>query len=310
MFEAEAAARAYFSLMTGDVVLRPAYNDDGTPRLINGIQPLMPFPGHFKGTKVNDILDNYATADEILQFQNFITSNKLKPADYFSDSQGQMSQKLRGVIMEIMQWTDMNIHAVPGTELYESISKDPVYFSESQNLYGEWDVHRNIFNYALKELAKRQDVILDEDEAKLSKQLAEEFIPPTKSELEDMTDAYFENKLGRSATAEELDEWSTKFALSYSVAHAQALSKAQQMQDYDFMQSQPEYQQLGTNEQALANQYGVDKVIDLSMFSSASPQEIMAQQVEDEFGKQIDAVEEGRKVRKMQNDMVAYMFGG
>ena len=31
---------------------------------------------------------------------------------------------------------------------------------------------------------------------------------------------------------------------------------------------------------------------------------------EDEFGKQIDAVEQGRKVRQMQNDMVAYMFGG
>ena len=311
LFEAEAAARAYFSLMTGDVVLRPAYNNDGTPRLINGKQPLMPFEGHFKGTKVNDILDNYATSDEILQFQNFITSNKLKPADYFADSQGQMSQKLRGVIMEIMQWTDMNIHAVPGTELYESISKeDPVYFSESQNLYGEWDVHRNIFNHALKELAKRQEIILDEDEAKLSKQLAEEFIPPSKSELEDMTDAYFENKLGRSATKEELDEWSTKFAQSYSVAHAQALSKAQQMQDYDFMQSQPEFQQLGTDEQALASQYGVDKVIDLSMFSTSSPQEIMAQQVEDEFGKQIDAVEQGRKVRDMQNSLVAYMFGG
>ena len=36
----------------------------------------------------------------------------------------------------------------------------------------------------------------------------------------------------------------------------------------------------------------------------------MAQQVEDEFGKQISAVEQGRKVRTMQNDMITYMFGG
>ena len=46
------------------------------------------------------------------------------------------------------------------------------------------------------------------------------------------------------------------------------------------------------------------------MFSTDSPQDIMAQQVEDEFGKQIDAVEQGRKVRDMQNSLVAYMFGG
>ena len=76
------------------------------------------------------------------------------------------------------------------------------------------------------------------------------------------------------------------------------------------MQSQPEYLELDSDRQALADQYGAEKVIDLSMFSTDSPQEIMAQQVEDEFGKQIDAVEQGRKVRQMQNDMVAYMFGG
>ena len=46
-----------------------------------------------------------------------------------------------------------------------------------------------------------------------------------------MVDAYFENKLGRSATEEELDEWSTNFADSYSIAFAQARSKAQQLQD-------------------------------------------------------------------------------
>ena len=125
-----------------------------------------------------------------------------------------------------------------------------------------------------------------------------------------MVDAYFENKLGRSATEEELDEWSTNFADSYSIAFAQARSKAQQLQDYNFMQSQPEYLELDSDRQALADQYGAEKVIDLSMFSTDSPQDIMAQQVEDEFGKQIDAVEQGRKVRDMQNSLVAYMFGG
>jgi hypothetical protein len=309
-FEAQVQAQAYFNLMTGETILRPAYNDDGTAVLINGKQPLMPFPGHFVGTKVNDILDNYATEDEILQFQNFLTNNNLVPDNYFAESQGEMSEKLRASIMYVMNWADKNVHAVPGTELYEAISdEDPVYFSESQSLYGEWDIHRNIFNHALKELAKKQETLDEVEEAEIAKKLAKEFIPPSKSALEDMVDAYFENKLGRKATAEELDVWSTNFADSYSIAFAQARAKTQQMQDYNFMQSQPEYLEIKDRE-ALAQQYGAEKVIDLSMFSTSTPQEIMAQQVEDEFGKQIDAVEEGRKVRQMQNDLVSYMFGG
>lgn len=309
-FEAQVQAQAYFNLMTGETILRPAYNDDGTAVLINGKQPLMPFPGHFVGTKVNDILDNYATEDEILQFQNFLTNNNLVPDNYFAESQGEMSEKLRASIMYVMNWADKNVHAVPGTELYKAISEEePIYFSESQSLYGEWDIHRNIFNHALKELAKKQETLDEVEEAEIAKKLAKEFIPPSKSALEDMVDAYFENKLGRKATAEELDEWSTNFADSYSIAFAQARAKTQQMQDYNFMQSQPEYLEMKDRE-ALAQQYGAEKVIDLSMFSTSTPQEIMAQQVEDEFGKQIDAVEEGRKVRQMQNDLVSYMFGG
>ena len=309
--EAQIQALAYFNLMTGETPLRPAFNDDGTSVFINGKQPLMPFAGHFKGTKVSDILDNLSTFDEKKAFQDFLTSNNLVPDNYFAESEGEMSEKLRASIMYVMNWADKNIHAVPGTELYKAISEeDPVYFSESQNLYGEWDVHRNIFNHALKELAKKQDTLDEVQEAEIAKELAKEFIPPNKSALEDMVDAYFENKLGRSATEEELDEWSTNFADSYSIAFAQARSKAQQLQDANFMQSQPEYLELDTDRQALANQYGAEKVIDLSMFSTDSPQDIMAQQVEDEFGKQIDAVEQGRKVRDMQNSLVAYMFGG
>ena len=168
--EAQIQAQAYFNLMTGETILRPAYNDDGTAVLINGKQPLMPFAGHFKGTKVSDILDNYATTDEILQFQNFLTNNNLVPDNYFAESQGEMSEKLRASIMYVMNWADKNMHAVPGTELYESISaKDPVYFSESQNLYGEWDIHRNIFNEALKELAKKQDTLDEVQEAEIAR---------------------------------------------------------------------------------------------------------------------------------------------
>ena len=67
---------------------------------------------------------------------------------------------------------------------------------------------------------------------------------------------------------------------------------------------------MDSQREQLAKDYGADKFIDLSAFSTDRPEEIMAQQVEDEFGKQISAVEQGRKVRTMQNDMITYMFGG
>ena len=62
-------------------------------------------------------------------------------------------------------------------------------------------------------MAKDVSVIDDVEEAKIAQELAEEYIPPTKGNLQDMVDVYFESKLGRKATEEELDIWSTKFAI-------------------------------------------------------------------------------------------------
>ena len=75
------------------------------------------------------------------------------------------------------------------------------------------------------------------------------------------------------------------------------------------MVSQPEYLELEEDRKALQKEYPGIKVIDLSAFSTPTPQELMEGQLEEEYGKQIDAVEQGRQVRKMQNDLITYMFG-
>ena len=75
------------------------------------------------------------------------------------------------------------------------------------------------------------------------------------------------------------------------------------------MVSQPEYLELESDREALQKEYPGTGFVDLSVFSTASPQEIMEGQLEEEYGKQIDAVEQGRQVRKMQNDLITYMFG-
>jgi len=305
------AAQAYLNLMTGENILRPKYTDKGEAVIINGQQAMMPFAGHFGGTKVQDVIDSYASTQDIEQFQNFMTNSGIVPDNYFAESQGEYSEKLRASIKYVMNWLDKNRHVVPGTETYDVImDSDPVYFSDSQITYEGFDYHRNLFKYALEEMAKEASITEDIDEAEVAKQLAKEFIPPSQNALEDMVDSYFESKLGRGATEEELDEWSTKFADSYSIAFGQARAKAKQYEDYNFMVSQPEYLEMDSQREQLAKDYGADKFIDLSAFSTDRPEEIMAQQVEDEFGKQISAVEQGRKVRTMQNDMITYMFGG
>ena len=274
---------------------------------------MMPFAGHWNGVKLEDILDSTASFDEIRKFQDFLTSNNLVPDNYFAESYGEMSAKLRSSIKYVMNWLDENRHVVKGTEIYDTIQaefgENPVFFSETQQLYGDFNYHRNLFNYALQEMAKDMELTDEVEEAELAKQIADQYIPPTENALKDMVDVYFEAKLGRKATDEELDIWSTTFAQSYSTAAAIAASQAQKKADFNFMVSQPEYLELEEDRKALEKEYPGIKVIDLSVFSTPTPQELMEEKLEEEYGKQIDAVEQGRQVRKMQNDLITYMFG-
>tara|TARA_R100000458_G_C8276681_1_gene252025 strand:- start:683 stop:2104 length:1422 start_codon:yes stop_codon:yes gene_type:complete len=308
-----AQALAYLNLMSGENILRPAYTDEGVPVIIRGKHAMMPFSGHWGGVKIEDILDSNASFDEIRRFQDYLTSNNIVPDNYFAESYGESSAKLRQSIKYVMNWLDENKYVVKGTETYDAIQaefgENPTFFSESQRLYDDFNYHRNLFNYALEEMAKDISVIDEIEEAELAKQIAEDYIPPTENTLKDMVDVYFEAKLGRKATDEELDMWSTKFAQSYSTAAAIAASQAQKKLDYNFMVSQPEYLELEEDRKALQKEYPGIKVIDLSAFSTPTPQELMEGQLEEEYGKQIDAVEQGRQVRKMQNDLITYMFG-
>lgn len=306
-----AEALDYLELMTGETLLRPAFTEDGVPVLdANETQVLMPFTGHFQGIKVEDFIDSNATPDEINRWQTYLEQNNIVPDNYFAESRGEMSEKLRASVKYVMNWLDENRYVVKGTDIYETIMQQtPVYFTSSSAAYDEADYHRNLLQYALEEMAVAQDALDDVEEAKIAKQLAEEYIPPTKANLEDMVENYFSTKLGRKPTEEELDQWSTTFADSYSVAFAQARSKAKQLADYNFMVAQPEYLEMTSQQEQLQKDYPGAGFIDLSAFSTASPEEIMNEQLESEYGKQIDAVESGRRIRKLQSDLLSYMAG-
>ena len=288
--------------------LRPVLNADGTTSLL-------PFAGHFEGTPVTGILDNYASEDEIIAFQNFLTDNNIVPQNYFAASIGESSQELRVSIQGVMNWIDLNMYAVEGTEAYKTIMKEtelaPVYFSQTQAKVNDWSFARNLFNAGLKEMATNYAKLDEADEAEAAKKLAAEYIPPSQGSLEEMVEGYFEAKLGRKPTEQELDTWSTNFANSYSVAFAQARSKAEELSSYNFLTAQPEYLDIGQSQiEDLQKQYPGRGTVDLSMFSLATPAEISEQQFEDEYGNVVEATQNAKQVRKMQQDMLTYMFGG
>ena len=207
------------------------------------------------------------------------------------------------------------MYAVEGTEAYKAIMEEtdlaPVYFSQTQAKVNDWSFARNLFNAGLKEMAINYAKLGEADEAEAAKKLAAEYIPPSQGSLEEMVEGYFEAKLGRKPTEEELDIWSTNFASSYSVAFAQARSKAEELSSYNFLTAQPEYLDIGKSEiKDLQEQYPGRGNVDLSMFSLATPAEISAQQFEDEYGNVVEATQNAKQVRKMQQDMLTYMFGG
>jgi len=276
---------------------------------------LTPFSGHFQGVGLDNIIDSYASGPEIRAYQNFLQNNNIVPQNYFAESYGEYSEKLRTSIKMVMTWLDRNRFAVEGTELYTELMTEtentPVFFTKLQEDNEEFSYYRNLFNYGLKEMAKDRVALDEAAEAESARKLAEEFIPPSDDVLDDMVESWFQAKLNRKPTAAELDTWSTRFANSYSIAFAQQRAKNKELESYNFMTAQPQY--AGLNEQEVAElqeEYPGKGFVDLSMFSTSTPEEIMSGQIEGQYGDMIEDVEDAEQVRKMQQDMLTYMFGG
>jgi hypothetical protein len=303
-----AAEEVEFLMAAGsDAPLRPVER--------NGKVQLVPFPGHFTAVPLADIIDNFASSQEILNYQTFLMENDIVPQNYFASSMGEYSEELRTSIKVVMNWIDKNLYAEEGTDLYNEVTKgvenSPVYFQKTQELNGTFSFHRQLFNYGLQQMAQNAEQFEAAQEAEAARKMAQEYIPPADYILDDMVEGVFEAKLGRKPTEEELDIWSTRFAASFSIAFNQNRAKAEELSSYNFLTAQPELAGLSFEEASeLQKQYPGKGMVDLSMFSVVTPEEIRAKQFEDEFGNVIEARQTGAEVRKMQQDMLTYMFGG
>ena len=296
----------FLNAAASDAPLRPVERDGKTF--------LVPFPGHFTSVPLADIIDNFASSQEILNYQTFLMENNIVPQNYFASSMGEYSEELRTSIKVVMNWIDKNLYAEEGTDLYNEVNKgmesSPIYFQKTQELNGSFSYHRQLFNYGLQQMAKNAEQFDAAQEAEVARKMAQEYIPPADYVLDDMVEGAFEAKLGRKPTAEELDKWSTRFAASYSIAYNQNRAQAEKLQSFNFLTAQPELAGLTFEEAAeLQEQYPGKGMVDLSVFSTVSPEEVRAKQFEDEFGNVIEARQTGAEVRKMQQDMLTYMFG-
>tara|TARA_R110002020_G_scaffold7496_3_gene31510 strand:+ start:6947 stop:8350 length:1404 start_codon:yes stop_codon:yes gene_type:complete len=303
----------YQALMQSDALVRPAYEDSGKPILdANGNQYFLPFQSHFDGIKISDIIDSNASSQEIEDWQSYLIRHNIVPNDYFIESQGVMSEKLRASIKYVMTWLDQNRHVVKGTDVYanEIEGQDAMFFTSYSSMYEEADYHRNLIGYALKEMAAERVQLDKAEEAKIAEQLLKEYIPPRKENLEEMVEAYFEQKLNRKPTAQELSQWAETFSLSYDASYAQARAQAQQLSDFNFMNENPQYFEMNSQREQFAKDYPGMGYTDLSQFSINSPEDIMQDQLDAEFGEQEDDVERGKAIRQMQSDLIKYMFGG
>ena len=290
-----------------DAPLRPVQVGDKTV--------LKPFSGHFVSVPISDIIDNFASGPEITNYQTFLMENGIVPQNYFASSMGEYSEELRTSAKVVMNWIDKNLYAEEGTDLFNEIStsmqNSPIFFQKTQELNGSFSYHRQLFNYGLQQMAKNAEQFEAAQEAEAAKEMAMDYIPPSDYVLDEMVEGVFEARLGRKPTAEELDIWSTRFANSYSTSFAQNRAKAEQLQSFNFLTAQPELAGLSLEEaNELKEQYPGKGTVDLSMFSTSTPEEIQIQQFEQEYENVIEAKRTGKEIRKMQQDMISYMFGG
>jgi hypothetical protein len=279
--------------------LRALDVDDDAPLRLTETGEEVRQESYFDNVAWNEIINLYATPNEILAFQQYLYDSGVVEEGYFAGTEGQQSEKLHNKITEIMNYIDNNIVTTP--EIVAAIRQEqPVYFTSVQQSQQDASFERNLFNYGLKEFI-RTGLAEEEFQRGLSeKQQAMRFVPPSESALDDYTESYFYARLGRKPTQDELDIWSTNLANSYSSAYAQAIASQRAFDDASFVQDN-----VSSN-----NMISTATGPDLSQFSAQSQEEIFEEDFETKMQAEIDLFEAGQRKKDYQNQLLSVMFGG
>lgn len=291
--------------------------ESGTRLIKDAEGQLQVFGGYFNNVLFSNIFSQSATTQEIVSFQNYLIENDIATAEDFAGTKGKYSETLRQKIESVMDWADQNINAAEGTPLRNEImGQEPVFFAGIE--YDNMDVsfERNLFNYAVKEISKSN---IDLKKFELEKSLEAEkikYLPPRKENLDEMVEAYFVANTGRSPSAEELSEWSTALARSYSESYTQLERFKYEVENMDIT-TKPIVDTSFTVDPMTERPRRVDtvtgKLLDfgnLQEMQPMTPAEIFEAKFEEEFGDEQEAFERGSQIREMQNKIMSAMYGG
>ena len=279
--------------------LRALDVDDNAPLRLTETGEEVRQESYFDNVAWDEIINLYATPNEILAFQQYLYDSGVVEEGYFAGTEGKQSEKLHNKINEIMNYIDNSLAVTPAT--LDAIKKEqPVYFTSVQQSQQDASFERNLFNYGLKQFIKTGLAEEEFQKGLSEKQQAMRFVPPSESALDDYTESYFYARLGRKPTQDELDIWSTNLANSYSSAYAQAIASQRAFDDASFVQDN-----VSSNDM-ISTATGPD----LSQFSAQSQEEIFEEDFETKMQAEIDLFEAGQRKKDYQNQLLSVMFGG
>ena len=299
--------------LSGGGVYKPKYEENEAGELVpvvkDGVAQVELWQGHWQGTHVSEILNDLASPDEIWQLQQALIATGAFEPGYFAGVEGKGGSKTQQAITAVMAWIDQELHATEGTPLYNIImSENPVYFTKTQEASKDWSYHRNLFSYGLNEMLRRSASIEEVEEAALAKTMISQFIPPSEFMIGEMIQEYARGRIGRELTESELATEADKFADAHSPAYAQAVAAQKAIGDLEFLTGPAGVSTVAGQEYDVERTTRDLSKIDLSAFSTQTPQEIYQEQFDEGYEKEMSVHEKGKQIQAHQRQLMEAMF--
>lgn len=288
----------------------PVYDENGQPT-----GSYKDFEGYFNNFPITGILANPNSEQEVIEFQRYLEAKGIVDKGYFNDSIGQYNNKLLEVVYDIMDYADSNLNIFPGSPEYRALEDDnDVRFFMAQEDDPQYAMQRKIFNKAIDAYAEQTSYLEREEkkqtrekiEGDLFQQALEEY--PSDEEFK----IILENALadsGKRVTPKMLDKAATAFGKAYS---KEMMENADLIANFKASDIYADYVE-GTNIKREDVQMGgympTERRLNTDFFKDGITAEGFAEDyVEEEYGKEMDAVALGRKKMETQQALLSEVF--
>jgi hypothetical protein len=288
----------------------PVYDENGQPT-----GTYKDFEGYFTNFPITGILANSNSEQEVIEFQRYLEAKGIVDEGYFNDSIGQYNNKLLEVVYDIMDYGDSNLNIFPGSPEYKALeAENDVRFFMAQENDPQYAMERKFFNKAIDAYAEQTSYLEREEkkqtrekiEGDLFQQALEEY--PSDEEFKTI----FENALadsGKRVTPKMLDKAATAFGKAYS---KEMMDNADLIANFKTSDIYADYVE-GTNIKREDVQMGgympTERRLNTDFFKDGITAEGFAEDyVEEEYGKEMDAVTLGNKKIETQQALLSEVF--